>query len=314
MKVFKKIGVACLALCIALGSLCSCKATPESEVSEDVFDENPTSITETATEATNTTTEATTTTSETTVATTTTATEATEITETYEEPPVIVAPTPYVNEDSQWVTDNVIYYESAGQERPFHTPTFNFNSVDADATNDEIAELIENKVSTEINFCYRSDFMYYIYDNYLTLILRMSGDWDCSYYYIWTFNTDTGSLADNNEIFEASNSEYGSITEAATVATTDYINNLYFGNFHMPTIIDGALNPDVTGVPEDSYSLTFNEENLNDDMSIGLDSDGNLIFISDIFSLCGASYYIHIYNAEGARLDEFLPGNYSVEP
>lgn len=71
--------------------------------------------------------------------------------------------------------------------------------------------------------------------------------------------------------------------------------------------LDGAINPDNPFYfSEDAYEYTFNENNINDDMPIGLDSNGDLIMSSNIISIGGADYYQDVYDSNLANISVFF--------
>ena len=71
--------------------------------------------------------------------------------------------------------------------------------------------------------------------------------------------------------------------------------------------VDDAINPNNPfGLTEDAYYITFNVDNINDDMPIGLDSNGDLIMSSNIISIGGADYYQEVYDSNSANLSVFF--------
>lgn len=234
-------------------------------------------------------------------------------------------PVPLINPNNDYVTSTIYIIDLSESvfaelnpdygpfEREFYVPQFNFDTESAKEVNTFITDLINDINSQKDEFYYTSNSFCYEYKNYITLAFGIHCDWDFDMYYMWTFDVTTGELVSNEDIFSASNSEYSSITEAATEATTFTINSYYIEYDSEPVIVDGALNSDCPLVDMLSeslfanlYDLTFNDENLNDEMSIGLDSNGTLIFISDIFSFGGANCYEEIYTADGHYISDFF--------
>lgn len=231
-----------------------------------------------------------------------------------------------INAECDYITNDVLVTDITYNTVPettesvtFNIPHFNFDTEDARSVNEELSGIVDSYVSgDDAWFYYGSDYCYYIGDNSITVVFNIICDWDVNEYYTYTFDLTTGNRMSNDKIFAASNSEFSSISEAANAATTNYLNSLWmFQDGDEPFIIDGEINPNnhnsylsIDSTPEeiiDEYlSITFNEDNLNDDMRIGLDSNGNLIFISEIFSLGGASYYTEVYNSEGANISGYL--------
>lgn len=312
-----KVFVAILAICLVATAGCSSTNESDTEIT----------TTETTTEAS---------TAETTVAETTEAEETkastveitlvdeTDETEEYVKE-IRPAPVPEINPNNDYITSEVFVIDLSGTEirdvnadyysyvRSFNVPQFSFDTESAKNVNQYIMNLMNDIDSQKDDFYWTSNSFCYKYDNYITLTFDLVGDWDIDYYFMWTFDVSTGEIVSNQDIFAASNSEYSSITEAATVATTDSINN-YLGQYDpTPVIVDGKLNSENSYVgdmdnvtKEYYYNLTFNDENINDSMNIGLDSNGTLIFISHIFSFGGAEYYQEVYTADGNFISSFF--------
>lgn len=196
-------------------------------------------------------------------------------------------------------------------DRMFNYPSFIIADGDEAAVNAEALDIVQKASSDDL--CYKSDVAYYVYNDTITITLRVVGDWDIIMYYIWVVDS-TGHRLSNSEIMAKSINEYSSVAEAGTVATTLYINNKYDQGDGVPFIVDGHYNSNhqyASWFPEDPTSWTFNSDNINNNMTIGLDSDGCLIMVSGILSMGGAGIYDELYNDDGASLMDFFPDPYS---
>ena len=214
--------------------------------------------------------------------------------------------------DCEWITHRTDDYEYVNpfteetETYSFIIPQVNFNTFDAEKANEEINEFalaikneFDNGGSPDY---YQSHFKYSVYNKYLTLVFGIYGTNDIREYYTCTFNTENGERVSNSEIFNvAKDTGYPSITEAGTAATKNFLNRRYVNMGEVPMFIDGKPNPEhlyfkepTPDYTEEILGFTFNDENLNENMRIGLDPEGNIFFISQIFSEGGAPYYEEI--------------------
>ncbi len=222
-------------------------------------------------------------------------------------------PNPYENE---YVTDLCADYEDlAGSGYTYHVPHITIDSEDTNAINNEIIEFMQRRIADNeeagvYSPAVSSRYSMFITDNGLmTIVFRVCGACDDDAYHMWTIDVNTGARLSNSEIAAAAG--VTDIRAAALTAASEFCNHRYDydnGPDNTPRFIDGELNPDLPAFdllsePEyplyDEMQATFSEERLNADMCIGLDSDSNLIFVSEVFSEGGASSYIECYASDG---------------
>ncbi len=223
-------------------------------------------------------------------------------------------PNPTVNEGYQGMYVGISEYTVDGEETDFYYPVFEFNTEDARNVNDFIDNLISmvpESCAEGFNY-YGSDFFYYTYENALSVVWCLHGDWDLAEYYSWTFDVNTGLAMSNDEVYSLSWCSQDTIREAAIYATTCFVNNLYYDESGEPLIIDCEMNPAHPFAEfSDEYlaeeiAYTFSTDNLQDGMAIAIDSEGTMIFISSIFSFAGAGQYTRVYNYDGINLEHYL--------
>ncbi len=215
-------------------------------------------------------------------------------------------PTPVINGEAGGVTCGLTSF-NATNGSPWHYPVFNYPN--CSGVNSEIQRLI-----TEYNEygVYRSNYFIYTYENLVSVVWTIESEWESNDCFTWTVDTTTGNPLSNAEIFAASNCVESSITEVANNATVTFVNDFYDWDNGVPLIVDGGFNTShsvyawLGDHAQEFYDITFSSSNLNDNMKVGIDSDGCLVFISEIFSVGGAASYVKCYNDDGASLEEFL--------
>lgn len=208
----------------------------------------------------------------------------------------------------------------------YHVPFIDLESEDAEQINSEIHDIMEGpsedfRTSGHAHMC-ASRYVVYITDsNLMTVVFSLEGEWGDDEYYMWTVNLDTGDRLSNSEIAEAAG--IGDIRASAMYALDRYFEAMNLaasgGTVTRPDFINGELNPDgpnyrtFTGdaALTEAAAVTYSEDTLNDDMTIGLDADSRLIFSSPVVSLAGASSYNRCYDSEGVMIDF---GDYEASP
>lgn len=291
-----------LSLVMAL-SLCACKEsseTTETEILETGWVEDLEEETEETEETTRETTRATT------RATAATTTETTE--ESFPDGLDADGGAPNPSNDD---IDGVIHAATEActvcrENKFFVYPVIDLESSDADAINSVISEKVTEMTTDEGEFYLSSDFFYYIYGDAISVVFIVEGDWDMNEYYIWNLSMENGNVISNDQIFAMSNAAEDTIAEAGTAACTNYLNHIssWGGNDEM-LIVDGALNPNgpmYSANLEELFVNTFSIYNINDGMTMGIDSEGTLFFTSSVMSFGGADYYNQLYNYDGIDL------------
>jgi len=129
----------------------------------------------------------------------------------------------------------------------------------------------------------------------LSVVFVEHGMWDDDIYHVWNFDVVTGNRVDNRTIAEVAGIQ--DIRTAAMDAVQAYYNRT--GVFSVENY--EKVTPDFEYVDQ-AVENSFSEENLNDDMPIGLRDDGSIFFITEIASIAGAEWYYHMIDAGGADL------------
>lgn len=207
--------------------------------------------------------------------------------------------------------DGVVHAEIArcancNSDKIFVYPVLELESDDADLINGSVEAILDVVTNDEDDLYLSSDFFYYIYEDCISLVFAVHGNYDMDSFQIWNLDMETGEVVSNSDILAMSNATESSIAEAGTVACTNYINHAAdWGEGYEPLIVDGALNPNSPMY--DDYMLrlydeTFSIYNIHDGMSVGIDSEGTLFFTSDVMSFGGADFYMRLYNYDGISL------------
>lgn len=195
------------------------------------------------------------------------------------------------------VRENYMYLENEGK---YHVPDVLFNSSYADEMRREIESCFA-EYATEIEEYGESHYPATNYIAYLTeggiltVVFVERGMWDDSRYHVWNFDVVTGGRVDNRTLAEIAG--VPDIRTAAMDAVQAYYNRT--GIFTVENY--EKVTPDFEYVDQ-AVENSFSEENLNDDMLIGLKNDGSMFFISGIASIAGAEWYYHMYDEEGYDL------------
>ena len=211
-------------------------------------------------------------------------------------------------EASDYVIDTGDTFQSEDSETDYHIPAVMFSTADAMKMRSEIESIFEG---------YKKDFeeygRYEIYRTSYTAFLTKEGvlsivfvehatnDFDI--YHVYNFDVTTGDFVDNKQI-----AEYAGVTDirkAAMDAVQEYINNDQCPEVRDITIENYELKEDKEAYREEVEN-TFSKERLNDNMMIGLTSEGEIFFVSAIVSTGGAPYYYRIYDINGNSLDNLI--------
>ena len=202
------------------------------------------------------------------------------------------------------VTDYVVdaradyqYLEEYGQ---YHVPKLLFNSSYASEMQKEIDKCFAVYI-TELEeygntHYYSTDYAAFLTDDgILSIVFVENGEWGDDIYHVWNFDVATGNKVDNYTIAEIAGVR--DIRKTAMDAAQTYLNNsgmMVVENYELVS-------------PSDDYYVkavedTFSEERLNDNMMIGLQSDGTIFFVSGIASIAGGEWYYRMYDAKGNDL------------
>ncbi|MBR2550927.1 MAG: hypothetical protein IKE92_13105 [Clostridiales bacterium] len=202
------------------------------------------------------------------------------------------------------VTDYVVdarsdyqYLEIYGE---YHVPRLLFDSSYAAEMQKEIEKCFSVYI-TELEeygntHYYSTDYAAFLTDEgILSIVFVENGEWGDDLYHVWNFDVATGNKVSNSTIAEITGVR--DIRKTAMDAAQAYLNNngmMVVENYELVS-------------PDDDYYVkavedTFSEERLNDNMMMGLQSDGTVFFVSGIASIAGGEWYYRMYDAKGNDL------------
>ena len=127
----------------------------------------------------------------------------------------------------------------------------------------------------------------------LTVVFVEEGDWDDDIFHVWNFDIITGEKVDNLVLAEMAG--IADIRTAAMDGAQAYYNS--YG-----TIVEDYIYIGDDIYMEEYVNDSFSDEYMNNDMMIGITSDGRLFFISELASFGGAPTYYEMYDQYGTNM------------
>lgn len=176
------------------------------------------------------------------------------------------------------------YVADIGGSSVYHVPQLLIEGEYASLVNAEISWIYASYAQEQDRHYTGSEYIAFLSDGgCLSLVFVEQGIWDDDVYHVYNIDVNTGSRVTNEQIAEMAG--VADIGQAASAAVMQYIAR------YMPFPLS-----------DEQMEYTLSEENLNSDMMIGLTSESELFFVSEVGSLGGASYYYEIYDEDGNDL------------
>ena len=176
------------------------------------------------------------------------------------------------------------YVSDIGGSSVYHVPQLLIEGEYASQVNAEILWIYESYAQEQDRHYTGSEYIAFLSDGgCLSLVFVEQGIWDDDVYHVYNIDVNTGSRVTNEQIAEMAG--VTDIGQAAEDAVLQYI------DMYLPS-----------PMLDEQMEYTLSEENLNADMMIGLTSESEMFFVSEVSSLGGASYYYEIYDEDGNDL------------
>ena len=176
------------------------------------------------------------------------------------------------------------YVADIGGSSVYHVPQLLIEGEYASQVNAEISWIYGSYAQEQDRHYTGSEYIAFLSDGgCLSLVFVEQGIWDDDVYHVYNIDVNTGSRVTNEQIAEMAG--VADIGQAASAAVMQYIDR------YMPFPLS-----------DEQMEYTLSEENLNSDMMIGLTSESEMFFVSEVGSLGGASYYYEIYDEDGNDL------------
>lgn len=198
----------------------------------------------------------------------------------------------------QDIRDTYKYLEIDGE---YHVPAVIFDTPYAEEMRQEIHDLF-SEYAFEISSVGNSHYWYTKYiafltdDGILTVVFVEGGEWDDDIYHIWNFDVTTGDKVDNKKL-----ARLAGISDIRTAAMDGA--QAYYNNTGMMTVENYEVVSTAFDYMYEPVSNSFSEENINENMPLGLMDDGTMFFISPLASFGGAEWYYRMYDVNGTNLE-----------
>ena len=191
----------------------------------------------------------------------------------------------------------------------YHVPEILIDSESAKSINEEIAkrlEMYEAAITTDgESHYYASEYIAYLTkEGILTVVFVELGIWDDDIYHVYSIDVTTGNGVDNARLAEIAG--VTSISAAAKDAVQAYYN--CSGQVKIENYKVVSVNDSLNGM-EQAIQDSFDDDRLNDNMLIGLKSDGTIFFISALGAFGGAEWYYRMYDTSGLDLHSYEKGD-----
>ena len=198
---------------------------------------------------------------------------------------------------SDYVRDARSEYNLLEQDGEYHVPKVVFKTEYAAQMKQEIdgcfAVYAEEIADNGYSHYYSTHYIAFLSPGgVLSIVFVEVGEWDDDVFHVWNFDVKTGNKVDNSRIAEIAGVR--SIRKAGMDAAQKCLNNT-----GMINVQDYQLVSTDYEYMRDSVANTFSEAYINDNMPVGLTSDGKMFFISPIASFAGAEYYYTMYDING---------------
>ena len=198
---------------------------------------------------------------------------------------------------SDYVRDARSEYNLLEQDGEYHVPKVVFKTEYAAQKKQEIdgcfAVYAEEIADNGYSHYYSTHYIAFLSPGgVLSIVFVEVGEWDDDVFHVWNFDVKTGNKVDNSRISEIAGVR--SIRKAGMDAAQKCLNNT-----GMINVQDYQLVSTDYEYMRDSVANTFSEAYINDNMPVGLTSDGKMFFISPIASFAGAEYYYTMYDING---------------
>ena len=190
------------------------------------------------------------------------------------------------------------------EDGKYHAPEILIDSEYAKSINEEIARRFENYDAALVKdgFCHYTSTKYTAYltkEGVLCVVFVECGDCDDDIYHLYNIDVQTGGYVDNKRIAEIAG--ISDIAKAAKDAVQAYYNAT--GNVKIENYKVVKDNGEPLNYMEKQIEDSFLGERLNENMMIGITSEGTMFFISALGSFGGADWYYRMYDVNGVLLD-----------
>lgn len=225
------------------------------------------------------------------------------------------------NVQQELITDAFTYTKTIIQDTydevfSYKIPKININSDEVDRINKEINDKIisqakECVTSLEKNESvglYKVNYLYYINNNILSIVINLDYDSDVVGYYVYNINTTTGAKVTNEEILKIKKMTDTQFSEKlSSAAKIKFINKYGSKDTYMDNLkYSEALEESELKRHESMYTTQYNQtisiSNCKiDNNKIYLSDNQNLNVVAKIYSLAGADEYEHILNLDDEK-------------
>ena len=212
---------------------------------------------------------------------------------------------PEDNDISKYVRDARDTYKHLEKDGgKYHAPEILIDSEVARSINEEIAHRFESYEAALVKdgYCHYTSTQYIVYltkEGVMSVVFVECGEWDDDIYHLYNIDVKTGGYVDNKLI--AGITGVTDIATAAKDAVQAYYNatgNVTIENYKVVKDNGEPLNP-----MEKEIENSFLDERLNENMMIGITSEGVMFFISALGSFGGADWYYVMYDVNGLSLN-----------
>lgn len=181
----------------------------------------------------------------------------------------------------------------------YHIPKINISSADVDRINSLIDKSLMSTAAAELEcmnmgasiFVFDIGYRYYINGDILSLFVYQLSDIEIQIYEAYNINIVTGAEVTPTELLNT-----------AGISPDQFIQNA-------KSILGQNYDSDI---PEDmkdefyntQYENTISDSNVNLNMPMYLNENGELCFVGAIYSIAGADCYYHVFNlADGSEIN-----------
>ncbi len=186
---------------------------------------------------------------------------------------------------------------------PYHVPELLIDSPYAKSVNEEIAHCFEEyeaeiKKDGQCHYFATEYIAFLTKEGILSVVFVEDGEVDDNLFHVYNIDVTTGDKVDNKRLAQIAGVK--DIRTAAMDAVQAFYNNSGMIKIENYKVVKkkGKKLDDM----EKEVEKSFIEERLNDNMMIGITSEGKMFFISALGSFGGADWYFQMYDVDGVDL------------